>query len=272
MTGITAAALALLFAAAPPLSFLDRVEGERAVEKARYAFVVGATKPFDEAYPRAVFEEKVGREIREEKVLSREFGITVTPELLAKEYERIERETKAPEQWAAIKAALGTREKVEQVVCRPLLVERGLRTRFAFDPRIHEKEHETAREARRQFLAGQEPTGSRTIRLSRKAEPAGTDELLAKAQRDAAGPKPPVPAEPEKTGAPLPVDPEMARVLERELKANGDVTTILEERDRFSVFRLVAAGPDDWLVEGIQVPKRNFEEWLAAKIEAGAKR
>jgi hypothetical protein len=39
-------ALALLLAS-PPLSFAERVEGTRAVEKARYTFVIGATRPFD---------------------------------------------------------------------------------------------------------------------------------------------------------------------------------------------------------------------------------
>jgi len=54
----------------------------------------------------------------------------------------------------------------------------------------------------------------------------------------------------------------MVKVLERELKAKGDVTTILEERDRFSVFRLVRSDPGEWLVDGVQVPKCDLERWL----------
>src|SRR5512140_825559 len=99
MTTVVVAALALLLAAAQPLSFAERVEGTRAVERARCTFVIGATKPFDEVYPRSVFEKKVEREVAEEHVLSSQFGMQVTPALLSAEYERIERETRAPDQW-----------------------------------------------------------------------------------------------------------------------------------------------------------------------------
>ena len=112
--------LALLLAA-PPLSLAERVDGgARSVERARDAFVLGATRPFDEVYPRSVFEKKVQRELAEERVLSRVFGMEVTPALLAAEYERIEKETRAPDQGKAIKKALGgDRRMIEEVVCRP---------------------------------------------------------------------------------------------------------------------------------------------------------
>jgi hypothetical protein len=265
MTSVLALALLL---AAPPLSFAERVEGERAVERARYAFVLGTTKPYDVAYPRPVFEKRVRREIGEEELLSQYFGIRVTPDLLAAEYDRIERETRAPDQWEAMKKALGNdRGRVEQIVCRPLVVDRALRSRFAFDPKIHAREHQEARDARNAFLAGQTPPGAKEIRLSRRAPAGGdTDEMLAKARADAAGPKLLRPGDPGKPDdAPLPVDPEVARVLEKELKAKGDVTTILEERDRFSVFRLLEATSDGWLVTGVRIPKRDFESWLERK-------
>jgi hypothetical protein len=272
MTGTTAAALALFFAAAPPLPFAARVDGVRAVEKARYAFVLDAATPFDDAYPKSVFERRVKREAAEEDVLRREFGMEVTRDLLAAEYDRIEKETRAPDQWEAMKKALGEdRVRVEQVVCRPLLVDRALRARFAFDPKIHAAEHQKARDARGAFLGGKTPDGAKQFRLSRRGSRAGnTDEMLARARADAAGPKVLGSGEPNKPDdSPLPVDPELATVLERELKAKGDVTTILEERDRFSVFRLVTAGADEWLVDGVRVPKRDFENWLESRITKG---
>jgi hypothetical protein len=261
-------ALALLLAA-PPLSFADRVEGTRAVERARYTFVIGATRPFDEVYPCSVFEKKVRREVAEERVLSREFGMQVTAELLSAEYERIEKETRAPDQWEAIKKSLGgSRAETEEVVCRPILVDRVLRARFAFDPKIHETEHQKARLARDAFLAGKTPTGTKPLRLSRRSEAApGTDEMLARARADATGPKVLPPAGPEpKEDRPLTPDPEMAKVLENELRAKGDVTTILEERNLFSVFRLVTPDAGEWLVEAVQVPKRDFDRWLDAAV------
>lgn len=258
-----------LVLAAPPLSFAERVEGARAVEGARYAFVIGAAKPFDEVYPRSSFEKKVKHEVAEERVLSSQFGMQVTPELLSAEYERIEKETRAPDQWEAIKKALGaSRRKAEEVVCRPVLVDRALRARFAFDQKIHAVEHRKARLAREAFLAGKTPTGTKPLRLSRRSEPAaGTDEMLARARADATGPKVLSPAGPEpgKDEA-LTLDPEMLKVLEKELRARGDVTTILEERNRFSVFRLVTSDAGEWLVEAVRIPKREFDRWLEAAV------
>jgi hypothetical protein len=265
-------AFALLLAA-PPLSFAERVDGVRAAEKARYAFVIGSTRPFDEVYPRSVFEKKGRRELAEERVLSSRFGMQVTAALLSAEYERIEKETRAPDQWEAIRKALGgSRRKIEEVVCRPLLVDRALRARFAFDQKIHAAEHQTARRAREAFLAGKTPTGTKLLRLSRLSRrfeaATGTDEMLARAQADAAGPKVLSPAGPEpKEDQPLSLDPEMLKVLEKELRARGDVTTILEERNRFSVFRLVTPDAAEWLVEAVQVSKRDFDRWLAAAVK-----
>src|SRR5712691_1077484 len=84
----------------------ERAEAERAVERARYGFVIGASRSFDEAYPRSTFEKRVERERAEERVLGEVFGLHATAELLAREFDRIEATTKAPEQWAAIKKAL----------------------------------------------------------------------------------------------------------------------------------------------------------------------
>jgi len=262
-------ALALLLAL-PPFSLAERVDGARAVEKARYIFVIGATKPFDEVYPRSVFEKKVRREVAEERVLSHQFGMEVTAALLSAEYERIAKETRAPDQWEAIKKALGgSRRKFEEVVCRPALVDRALRARFAFDQKIHAAEHQKARVAREAFLAGKTPSGATLLRLSRRSEAAPeTDEMLARARADATGPKVLSSAGPEaKQDRPLAPGPEMANVLEKELRARGDVTTILEERNLFSVFRLVSSDAGEWLVEAVQVPKRDFDRWLATTMK-----
>jgi hypothetical protein len=256
-----------------PLPLAERVVGARAVERARYTFVIGATKPFDEVYPPSIFEKKAAREMVEEDVLARVFGMVVTPELLAAEYDRIERETRAPDQWGAVKRALGgDRRRIEEVVCRPLLVNRALRARFAFNSRIHEKEREQARHARNRFLAGKVPSAARRLRLARTGEHIPTtDDLLLKAQVAATGP---TRLKSERTSrsqdSPIAVDPEMANVLERELQKPGNVTTILEERDRFSVFRLRTATPSEWLVDGVVLPKRGFDAWLESELKSNS--
>jgi len=245
----------------------SRVESERAVERARYAFTLGATQPFENAFPRSVFERRVARELREESLLAERFGMTVTRELLKEEYERIERSTRAPEQWDAIKRALGDdRLRVEDVFCRPLLVSRVLRARFAFDRQIHAEPHAQAREARALFLAAKQPPEARRVRVRLADEaPPSTDVLLAAAKAQAAsGPRLLTPASPPPADTPETVSPEVAAVLQKQLRTPGDVTTILEERDQFEVFRLVARAEDVLTAEVVRVPKRDFEAWFQA--------
>jgi hypothetical protein len=83
-----------LAAGSVPLSPAARADYERAVEQARYEFVIGNTRPFDEAYPRSVFEKRVQREMAQERLLRRVFGMAVTAQLLSDEFDRIDKTTK----------------------------------------------------------------------------------------------------------------------------------------------------------------------------------
>jgi hypothetical protein len=265
--GICLAAL-LTAAGGAPLSVAARVDYERAVERTRYRFVIGNTKPFDEVYPRPVFEKRVARELAEERLLRRVFGLSVTPKLLEGEFQRIEKTTKAPEQWEAIKNTLeNDRRLIEEVFCRPLLVDRALRQKFAFDQKIHAGPHQKAREARAGFLAGKTPRGVLVLQLRRAAQPAPTtEELLGEAKKDSDLPRViQPPKEPRETG-PVSVEPEVAAVLEKELRKPGDVTTILEQRDRFEVFRLIAVTQESWKVEAVRFPKTDFDSWLEMQM------
>ncbi len=258
---------------APELSVAARVEAQRTIERARYVFVIGATQPFDTLYPRSVFERRVARQSEEERVLQQQFGMTVTPALLAQEYERVEKTTRAEDQWAAIKTALSNdRRLIEEAICRPLLVERALRARFDLDQKIHAEPHQKARLARVSFLAKQPVPGSAIRLVRRRSEAAASaDEMLGTAKAEASGPRvlrPP--SEPDKD-APLPLGPELAAVLEKELKSPGDVTTILEDREQFRVFRLLDATADEWRVEVVAFPKIGFDSWFEGvrKIAGG---
>jgi len=242
------------------------VDAERAVERARYGFTIGATRPFDEVYPRSVFERRVARQIAAEAVLKRAFGIAPTAQIIRDELERIEQSTKEPDQWAAVKSALGNdRSRIEQVVCRPLVVARALRARFAFDRRVQAEPHQRARWARATFQAGAPPPSAKRLRLRGGAEgPPTTTALLDAAKADARrGPR--VLDQPAQAGAdqPEPISPQLATVLEKELRKPGDVTTILEERDQFEVLGLISRAGDVWTVDAVRVPKRDFESWFA---------
>jgi hypothetical protein len=67
------------------------------------------------------------------------------------------------------------------------------------------------------------------------------------------------------------LDPEVTAVLEKELKRPGDVTTILEERDGFEVFRLVAATKESWKLDAVRFPKVNFDSWLERQMGKGSR-
>lgn len=242
-----------------------RVEGERAMERARYSFVLGASQPFDEAYPRTVFEKRVAGEVRQERALAKAFGFHVTPELLAREYERIERDTKAPDQWLAVKSALGDdRSQIEEVVCRPLLVDRTLRWRFAFDGAVHAEAHEKARAARARWQGGEAAEGARVLTLSRRSAAESTDRLMEKARSSASGPRVMSTEPPAEEAPPVPMHPDAVRVLEAQLRKPGDLSPILSERDQFAVYRLLEVSEESWRVEAVFFPKVDLEAWLAA--------
>jgi hypothetical protein len=189
----------------------------------------------------------------------------VTPELLAREYERIEKNTKAPDQWAAIQKALGNdRGLVEEAFCRPLAVARELRARFAFDPKLHAETHARAREARARFALGKSVEGGKIVRLSRRAEAAtNTDDLLESAKARATGPQVLTAGPQPKNDSPVVLDPESLHVLETQLKRPGDVSTILSDPERFSVYRVLAVTVDTWTVEAAVFPKQDLDAWLA---------
>ena len=254
----------LLSAQGAPLTFSGRVDAKRAVERVRYGFVIGATEPFDKVYPRSFFERKVRLELDQERVLKTVFDTSITAEMLADEFKRIEVTTQDQEQWDAIKAVLNNhRPLIEEVFCRPLIAERLLRQKFALDRSIHAGPHQKAREARARFQSRKKVPGSRVLLLSRRSSTAfDTREALDKARKESAGPRvltvDPKPSD----NTPRPTEPALARVLEKELKRPGDVTTILEHTDRFDVYRLLSISSARWRVEAVSFPKLDFDQWF----------
>jgi hypothetical protein len=243
--------MAVSVPAIPP----GRLDAARAVERARYAFVIGATQPFDVAYPRTVFEKRVARELAEERVLEQVFGVRLTPAQLAQEYDRIERTTRAPDQWEAIKVALGRdRRRIEDGFCRPCLSNASCRngsrstrgsTRGARRAR--------ARPARCWSRAG--PAGAARMRLSRRARPS-TDDLLKKAREESAGPR--CSARPtQRTERAHRLHPE-AGALEAQLLRPGDVDGARRTASYLPAHREDGRGV---IAEAVTFPK-GLREWF----------
>jgi hypothetical protein len=242
-----------------------------AVERARYAFVIGATKPSDVAYPPAVSRARGARASRGAR-LERVFGFTPRRRSCPGVSTGIETTTRAPEQWQAIKAALGNdRRRVEDAFCRPLLVHRFLQARFAPDPRIHAETYAcAARPVRCCSRAGRRPAPPGWS-LGRRGTPDGaTDDLLMRTRAEAVVLWVLRPLDERPQSAPVALHPEAAAALEAQLLRPGDVSTVLSEWDRFTVYRLIESTDEAWTVEAGVFPKRDFESWF--RETTGARR
>jgi hypothetical protein len=258
-----AAVFAACAAQAAAVTHAQRIDAARAIERARYAFVIGTKPPFDERYTKAFFVTQLKEQEERERVLRQAFGIVITPKDLAREFERIEKSTKAPDQWEAMKAAVSNdRRLLQEVVCRPLLVDQILRAKFAFDQRIHAAQHEAARRARGEFLAGREPAGAKSLTIERRANASEwTDADVERAKVEASVPRVLAPPADPAGVTPVLLEPEARAALEKELLQPGDVSTILEYPDRFEVYRLQASTPDSWRVDAVRFAKENFDLW-----------
>src|SRR6267142_699263 len=89
------------------LTFEERVKAQEAIERVYYAHQIGATRPFEEAVPRAVLEKKVTTYLKESIALDERWHTPVTAEMLEAEAMRIQRESRLPARLVEIRAALG---------------------------------------------------------------------------------------------------------------------------------------------------------------------
>src|SRR2546426_12199018 len=71
------------------LTFEDRVKAQEAIERVYYSHQIGATKPFEEAIPRAVLENKVRTYLKQSVALDNLEATPVTGELLRRELGRM---------------------------------------------------------------------------------------------------------------------------------------------------------------------------------------
>jgi hypothetical protein len=67
------------------LTFEERVAAEEAIERVYYAHQIGATKPFEEAIPRQVLEDKVTKYLKQSVALEKHWKNPITAEMLRAE-------------------------------------------------------------------------------------------------------------------------------------------------------------------------------------------
>jgi len=134
---LVAAFPCLVVAAHRDLTFEERVRAQEAIERVYYAHQIGATRPFEEAVPRAILERKVRTYLKESLALERLWGAPVTATALREEWERIARSTRMPERLEELHAALGhDAVLIQECLVRPVLVHRLVRLAFASDRAI----------------------------------------------------------------------------------------------------------------------------------------
>ena len=89
------------------LTFEQRVRAQEAIERLYYDHQIGATRPFEEAIPRAVLEKKVRTFLKQSVALEAFWKTPVTGDLLRRELERMAAKSRMPERLRQLYAVLG---------------------------------------------------------------------------------------------------------------------------------------------------------------------
>src|SRR5262252_8936339 len=119
------AALAPIGALARELSFEERVEAQRAIERVYYSHQIGAKLSFEEAVPREVLQAKVRAYLDQSSAREASLDKPISLQMLDAEAARIERAGNLPDRLKEIRAALGGDPLLfRECFVRPILVER----------------------------------------------------------------------------------------------------------------------------------------------------
>ena len=282
----------LALAAGRSEDFSVRCADRAAIERVYHNHRLGEKPPFEQVLPMVTLETLVRQDQRKEAALQQTYGVTITPALLDTEVQRINTTTRAPEMLAEIKAALGDDPaRFANVFAKPLLVERLLREKFANDDALHAPQRRQVEQTRNQLLAAKQhgADGDKLRSLLQRshsnavtettwqlaARPAETNAPTADALeiKKRFGPHAQLLSSPN-TGdgkerklyfADLPG--ELQNVLRVQLRRPGAVSAVIETPGGFLLY--VAKEKTDAVltVTGLSLPKRSYQEWLAAPRE-----
>jgi N-acetylneuraminic acid mutarotase len=239
------------------LTFEDRVRAQEAVERVRYSHQIGATKQFEEAWPRPALEAKVRRYLKLSVALERLWRAPVTPAMLEAETRRLARRTRMPARLAEIEAALGNDAVLfEESFARQVLVERLAREAFASDGTIHAAARREADALRERLLSGKveaiapHPLRSVVI-LRRRGEGRSSPEAA--------------PAAPRRSGdAALVLDRSPEEYRKERSLAPDDVDVIgpvVDRGDRFTIAVVLAETDESVTIATFSVLKVAWSDW-----------
>lgn len=241
------------------LTFEERIEVQRAIERVSYAHQIGATRSFEEAAPRHLLEDKVRDYLMQSVVLERLWNTAVTAETLRAEMERMARRTRMPEKLREHYAALGDDPFIiQECLARPLLVGRLARNFFAHDQVIHAEASRTARTLRERLLDGwidpwAEHPSRTVVNLVRMAPGAGSGPRAGTMHRllDYRHKATRLELRPEE------FDEWATRVRGRA----GEIGPVVEERDRFVIRVALERTSDEIRMAEFVVEKKTWDDW-----------
>ena len=162
---------------AKDLSFNDRVEALRRVERMRYSHQIDAARPFEQVATQELLERRVRDTLRQSVALDAFWRTPVTGAMLRAEAERQIRASRMPGRLLELHAALGNDPVlIQECLARPALVDRLARNFFAYDERVHGEAKLRAERLRAQLLSGelsiQAPYSDRTESVLARSDPA----------------------------------------------------------------------------------------------------
>jgi len=238
------------------LSFLERVEAQRAIERVYYSHQIGAALPFEEAVPPALLERKVRTYLKQSVALETIWRTPVTATLLDREVDRMRLTTRLPGRLRELFAALNNDGLlIRECLARPLLVSRLLESFYSMDQPLHAQERSRAEEIGREL---ERHTGD----AARMPEPRLVEVEIAGTEPATDSPGA-LAARPD-SGAPTPLWVSRDEFRERRGRlpaAAGSPGEIQEDKDSFTISVLFEERSDRFTVANYVVAKRPLQEW-----------
>ncbi|MBZ5640625.1 MAG: hypothetical protein LAO51_17955, partial [Acidobacteriia bacterium] len=241
---LLAGTLALPARAVRDLTFEDRVDAQRAIERVYYHHQIATQRTFEAAVGRDVLERKVRGYLAQSEALERVWRAPIRAEQLDAELARIVRSTRFPERLRELFRALGDDPLlVRECLVRPVLVDRLVRSFLAGDRTIQESPRREADSIFDRLASGRIDPGTahprRTIRDLPLGPPSGGTALGDRRPRSV----------PEEVGRPGPV---------------------IESRDAFTVEVPLSRDASVSRVAVYSVPKVDWDEWSMRQPEPSA--
>jgi hypothetical protein len=259
-------AIGFLFATAlalPAASIGALVDDKLAVERVYYAKQAGAKEPFEKAVPRSAIEKRVQQEVLKERVLQRVYGLSVSPDQVQAEVERIRRSSLNPQMLREIQEALANSPaRFADVVAKPLVVDRVLRARFEADAAPQNAKRQAAETLRGQLLAAKAADRAALVKDRADAREI-TWKLGAKPKAELASAKAIAPGREDLFLVDLPA--EMQRVLTTQLQQPGDVSAVFASDYNFALYLLTSRSAEALTVRAVELPRQTFDDWLAVQ-------